>query len=124
MIAIFDWEMSTIGDPLADVGYLTVTWAQADDPPMTPPSARLSAATRREGFMTRDELIARYEEQRSAARWRRSTGTRRWRSGRPPSSWRATSSASRLGSTDDAYLAAFDEGVPMLAEKARAIALS
>src|SRR5918992_780562 len=32
LVAIFDWELSTIGDPLADVGYLTVTWAQADDP--------------------------------------------------------------------------------------------
>ena len=31
-MAIFDWELSTIGDPLADLGYLTVTWAQAGDP--------------------------------------------------------------------------------------------
>ena len=28
LVAIFDWELSTIGDPLADVGYLTVTWAE------------------------------------------------------------------------------------------------
>ena len=27
--AIFDWELATIGDPLADVGYLVATWAQA-----------------------------------------------------------------------------------------------
>ena len=30
--AIFDWELATIGDPLADVGYLTATWAQPGDP--------------------------------------------------------------------------------------------
>ena len=30
--AIFDWELATIGDPLADVGYLVATWSQADDP--------------------------------------------------------------------------------------------
>ena len=32
LVAIFDWELSTIGDPLADVGYLTVTWVEPDDP--------------------------------------------------------------------------------------------
>ena len=32
VIAIFDWELSTIGDPLADLGYLTVTWVQPGDP--------------------------------------------------------------------------------------------
>jgi len=32
LVALFDWELSTIGDPLADVGYLTATYAQADDP--------------------------------------------------------------------------------------------
>ena len=32
LVAIFDWELATIGDPLADVGYLTVTWVEHDDP--------------------------------------------------------------------------------------------
>ena len=32
LIAIFDWELATIGDPLADVGYLVATWAQPGDP--------------------------------------------------------------------------------------------
>ena len=32
LVAIFDWELSTIGDPLADLGYLTVTWVEPDDP--------------------------------------------------------------------------------------------
>ena len=31
-MAIFDWEMATIGDPLADVGYMMIHWTQADDP--------------------------------------------------------------------------------------------
>ena len=30
LIAIFDWEMATIGDPLADVGYLTATWSEPE----------------------------------------------------------------------------------------------
>ena len=33
LVAIFDWEMATIGDPLADVGYLCTLWVDADDPP-------------------------------------------------------------------------------------------
>ena len=28
LVAIFDWELATIGDPLADVGYLAATYAQ------------------------------------------------------------------------------------------------
>ena len=30
--AIFDWEMATIGDPLADLGYLCTLWVDRDDP--------------------------------------------------------------------------------------------
>ena len=61
VIAIFDWELSTIGDPLADLGYLTVTWVQPGDAEDTMFSS-LSAVTRGEGFPSRDELIAYYEE--------------------------------------------------------------
>jgi aminoglycoside phosphotransferase (APT) family kinase protein len=60
LAAIFDWELATIGDPLADVGYLVATWSQPGDPEDA--LRGLSAATRRPGFPTRDELIARYEE--------------------------------------------------------------
>ena len=62
LVAIFDWELSTIGDPLADLGYLTVTWVEPGDPQDTMFSSTCRAVTRREGFPTRDELIARYEE--------------------------------------------------------------
>ena len=34
LAAIFDWEMATIGDPLADVGYLCALWVERDDPPL------------------------------------------------------------------------------------------
>ncbi|HZC14738.1 MAG TPA: phosphotransferase family protein, partial [Thermoleophilaceae bacterium] len=54
IVAIFDWELSTIGDPLADVGYMTITWIERDDPDNSMFSG-LGAVTRREGFQTRDE---------------------------------------------------------------------
>ena len=122
LVAIFDWELSTIGDPLADVGYLTVTWVQADDPADTSFSS-LSAATRRAGFLTRDELVARYEERSgrsvSALNWYQALAL--WNAAvfMEGNYKRYTSCAS-----DDEYLALFDEGVPALAEKAREVAHS
>lgn len=47
--AVFDWEMTTVGDPLADIGWAEVNW-------MTPGSF-----TNRPGGLTTDELVARYE---------------------------------------------------------------
>ncbi|MGI9665830.1 MAG: phosphotransferase family protein [Acidimicrobiia bacterium] len=32
LVAVFDWDMATIGDPLVDVGTLLAYWAQPDDP--------------------------------------------------------------------------------------------
>src|SRR5439155_518435 len=52
------------GDPrgrLADLGYLTITWIERDDPGDTMYSS-MAAVTRGEGFHSRDELISAYEE--------------------------------------------------------------
>jgi aminoglycoside phosphotransferase (APT) family kinase protein len=116
IVAIFDWEMATIGDPLADVGYLTVTWVEPGDPAETTFSS-LSAVTRHEGFPTRDELIALYE-QRSG----RSMSDLRWY--QTLALWKAVVfmegnyKRSLAGTTDDPYLKQFDKGVPALAEAA------
>jgi aminoglycoside phosphotransferase (APT) family kinase protein len=56
--AILDWEMSTLGDPLADLGYLCATWAEPED--TDNPMLALSAATRTPGFPTRHGLRERY----------------------------------------------------------------
>ncbi len=52
--AVLDWELATIGDPLADVGYLVSTWAGS-------PLA-LSPVTGRPGFPDREGLASLYEE--------------------------------------------------------------
>jgi len=90
LVAIFDWEMATIGDPLADLGYMTATWSQRDDKLNT--MFDLTTVTHGEGFPARDEL---WRSTRScpAARCRICAGTRRSRSGSRPCSWRATTSA-------------------------------
>jgi aminoglycoside phosphotransferase (APT) family kinase protein len=60
LVAVFDWEMSALGDPLVDVGILLTYWRNT-----APPSQRdaLTALTDRPGYFTRDELIARYANQ-------------------------------------------------------------
>lgn len=58
--AVLDWEMSTLGDPMADLGLLLVYWHQADDDPVWRDAQRLPSPTRLPGFPTRDELVAAY----------------------------------------------------------------
>ena len=53
--AILDWEICTLGDPLADVGYLMVTWAQPGER-----QGISTAPSTAPGFATRAELLDRY----------------------------------------------------------------
>jgi len=53
--AILDWELSTLGDPLADLGTLLAYWPQPGDPP----SMRFDASMV-PGFATRSELVEHY----------------------------------------------------------------
>lgn len=60
ILAVLDWELCTLGDTLADVGYLLNNWFQPGDT-----SADLQAAfgpTSVGGFSTREEVIAQYAE--------------------------------------------------------------
>ncbi len=57
VIAVLDWELCTLGDPLADLGLLMVYWAEPNDPYAALPGV----ATVLEGFPTRAELVAAYE---------------------------------------------------------------
>jgi len=56
--AVLDWEICTLGDPLADVGLLMVYWAEPGDSDVL----LGMAPTASKGFPTRAELRARYEQ--------------------------------------------------------------
>jgi aminoglycoside phosphotransferase (APT) family kinase protein len=114
LAAIFDWEMATIGDPLADVGYMLMHWTEPGD---AMGKFNLNNVTLRPGFPTRAELTARYEE----------------RSGRPVRTldwyvtlalWKAivfmegNYKRALAGSTDDPYLRSFGDGVVEIADRA------
>lgn len=58
--AVLDWEMSTLGDPLADLGLLLVYWQQAGDAPVWREAQRLRTPTALPGFPTRTELVGAY----------------------------------------------------------------
>jgi aminoglycoside phosphotransferase (APT) family kinase protein len=112
---ILDWEMSTLGDPLADVGYLCLFWAEAGDPDNA--VTRSYGLTRAPGFPRREALVARYEE----------------RSGRPMRAlgWYRVLALWKLivfmegnyrralaGTTDDPHLTSFGAGIAALADHA------
>ncbi|MBK3494654.1 phosphotransferase family protein [Viridibacillus sp. YIM B01967] len=62
MIGLFDWEMTTVGDPLADVGAALSYWMEPNDPSMMLYGLGDPPITVKEGFYSRDEFIARYAE--------------------------------------------------------------
>jgi aminoglycoside phosphotransferase (APT) family kinase protein len=114
LIAIFDWEMATIGDPLADVGYMMIHWIQAGD---EIGRFNLHSVTSLPGFPTRQELIARYEERSG-----RSMQALNWYV--TLALWKAivfmegNYKRALAGSTDDPFLKSFGDGVLELAERA------
>jgi aminoglycoside phosphotransferase (APT) family kinase protein len=118
IVAVFDWEMSALGDPLVDLGIVLAYWA-----PTAPPSQQdaLTTVTDRPGYFTRDEILDRYAA----------------RSGRDVSNVRVYETFAlfkiavviqqiyyryRRGQTDDARFANFGERVQYLARHAVALA--
>lgn len=115
--AILDWEMATLGDPLADVGYLLATYASPDSV-STP--MELTPVTRQPGYPSADDIATRYAAATGLdlgdlrwyevlALWKACIFLEamhtRWRAGERPG---------------DAFAPTLTEGVPLLAEVALA----
>lgn len=58
--AVLDWEMATVGDPLADLGLTLCYWAWGGAPQLR--SQALPSITSRPGWYTRDQFVQRYSE--------------------------------------------------------------
>jgi aminoglycoside phosphotransferase (APT) family kinase protein len=58
IVAVLDWEMATIGDPLMDLGTTLAYWTEVDDP--APLHGFIVGPTTQPGSMTRRELVERY----------------------------------------------------------------
>ena len=112
--AILDWEMATLGDPLADLGYLLLFWPEPGEPSI----GGFQQVSVLPGFPKRAELIDRYEAAtgwamtdltfyRTLALWKLTILTeglyKRWLAGKSDSDWPAV----------------LEEAVPRMAHLAR-----
>lgn len=66
VVAVLDWEMCTVGDPLVDVGLALTYWTmqgggKGEGGTATDQNRSLRAVTNGPGWMTRGEIIERYE---------------------------------------------------------------
>nr|WP_308207569.1 phosphotransferase family protein [Mycobacterium cookii] len=62
--AVLDWELATIGDPLADLGYLLASYPLPDEPLV--PTSAMGTAVLEPGYLTRAELLDRYADRTGA----------------------------------------------------------
>jgi len=112
--AVLDWELATVGDPLADLGYCTAVWADPGDEEN--PMLALSRATR-EAFPDRAWIVDRY-----VAATGRSADALPWY--QVLALWKAaiflegSYARHREGKSADPYFATLDEGVPAMARAA------
>ncbi|MEE2776983.1 MAG: phosphotransferase family protein [Acidobacteriota bacterium] len=76
--AVVDWEISTLGDPLADLAYSLNQWPEAKNVPPKAPGGATAVA----GFPPREELAQRYSERtgRGLSRLDYYLGFNRWKS--------------------------------------------
>ncbi len=119
-LAILDWEMATLGDPLADVGYLLSFWRELGDLHFGGPDDAAWDISAQPGFLTRAELVERY-----AARTGRQMDHVAFYVAL--AIWKLAilleGSYKRhlAGTTDDPFFASLGEGVPALARRALAV---
>lgn len=63
VVAVFDWEMSAVGDPLIDLGLMLCYWLHANS---SSNRDELSSVTDRPGWFTREEILERYAQRTGA----------------------------------------------------------
>ena len=117
LAAIIDWEMSTIGDPLLDVGLFLGFWGSEREQPLG--MAWVQALSRVPGAPTRGELALRYERRsgRSLAALPYYMALAFWKLAAIVEGAHAHYVAGR---TDAPYAAALEHDVPALLAEARA----
>jgi aminoglycoside phosphotransferase (APT) family kinase protein len=62
IVAVLDWEMSTLGDPLADLGATLAYWSDADDDEVLVDARMFAPLTATPGFATRAQVVERYAQ--------------------------------------------------------------
>lgn len=118
VVALLDWDMTTLGDPLVDLGTLLGYWVEAGDPPERGATA---AVTAQPGFPTRREIAERYARRRGV-----DVGAIGWYEAF--ALWKTAVVLQQIyirfarGQTGDARFSALGGRVPVLVELARDVA--
>lgn len=116
ILAVVDWEMATLGDPLADLGYLLSNWREKGDPPPIF-EQDLGHITEETGFPSRAEVAARYAELSGRA-------VENLKFYEVLAIWKLAILLEGnyvrylAGTTDDPFYALLDKGVPALGRRA------
>ena len=117
---VLDWELSTLGDPLADLGWMLVFWRNADDRDIGLPEELVPQFMEHADYHSRRELVDRYED-----RTGRAFTNERFYRGLAAYKVVTTSEAMYYrylsGDADDPLYPALEEGVPELARRAKRI---
>ena len=116
--AVLDWEMATVGDPRADLGYLLSFWPEPDVEGSSAVHPLAQLVTAGAGFPSRDELVATWEQGTG-----RAAGDLTWFV--TLAIWKlsvlleASYHRYLAGTTDDPFFATLEHGVPALLAHAR-----
>jgi len=119
IVSVFDWEMSTLGDPALDLGWTLAYWRDPGDPEPAVPEF-VPEFSQVEGYPTRRDLVDRYEE---------CTGIefQNQRFYRTLAVFKIAALGEMFyrrhleGNADDSVYPAMEEGVPRLADRAQRI---
>ena len=116
--AVLDWEMATVGDPRADLGYLLSFWPEPDVEGSSAVHPLAQLVTAGAGFPSREELVATWEQGTG-----RAAGDLTWFV--TLAIWKlavlleASYHRHLAGTTDDPFFATLEHGVPALLAHAR-----
>ena len=118
LLAVLDWEMATIGDPLADLGYLCMMWTEAGRPDRR--AARAPRQGHARGGLPHPRGADRpLRRAAPGARWATSAGTPTLALWKSIVFMEGNYKRAIAGTTDDPYLKQFGEGVLELAARRR-----
>ena len=120
LVGVFDWEMATLGDPLADLGWMVLFWRDPGDPDPALPAELVPSFMEHPDYPDRTELVARYEEQtgREFVHERFYRGLAAYKIA---TACEAMYFRYRSGEADDPMYPALEEGVPEMARRAKRI---
>jgi aminoglycoside phosphotransferase (APT) family kinase protein len=114
---VLDWEMSTLGDPLCDLGWLLLFWVdeEADVTPML--SAMGPTFLTDDEYLTREQLVDRYER-RTGYTVENLTFYRVLAVYKMAALGEMFFARYLMGNSDNAFYAMMEDGVPQLADRA------